>query len=221
MPGVEELPGIHLLKPNPWGSNGREFSEFVSEESHAWWRPRRAHGGLPSGRSAGLVGRNRENQETGPHLLGEIAPGNSLCAATLLADLPRRDREGAVPRAELKAVALKAGGRDGPERGQELLLLLHDLLLRPVLALRDQRFGFGLSFRAHRSASSSALGGLGWQCSQKGLRRHAAEGRFSAAKTGSEKNSRRGMSISERLRRRRDGGGDIPAERRRRKCDSW
>ena len=35
--------------------------------------------------------------------------------------------------------------------------------VRPVLTLRDERFGFALSFRANRSVSSSALRDLRWQ----------------------------------------------------------
>ena len=45
-------------------------------------RLRRGHEGLPSGQNASLAGQNRGNPRRGPHLLGEIAPGNSHCAPT-------------------------------------------------------------------------------------------------------------------------------------------
>jgi hypothetical protein len=44
--------------------------------------PKGTHSQPPCGQNAGLAGRSHGNRRTGPHLLGEIAPGNSHCAPT-------------------------------------------------------------------------------------------------------------------------------------------
>ena len=152
--------------PTARGRSGRPSRRSGSRP--AWPRSgcRRPPGCGPDG----LVRKPRRSGDTRVPLLGvrEVArAGERLLDGTgNLHGLVETDDAGLLPviRPSRVSFARQISPKPGIERSNDLVWLAGvQWELWPVMALEDQRSGFALPPRVHRSTPSSAFGGSGWQ----------------------------------------------------------